>query len=86
MHEHKNMHYKCTHACIHVFIHVCVHARSKVKNNSDTAFHVQALHVYVHTYMCAVLNFQVNRLLDLAGLFLKEHTMSELMFEHSDTL
>lgn len=83
MHEHKNMHYKCTHACIHT----CLCARTlKGKNNSDTAFHVQALHVYVHTYMCAVLNFQVNRLLDLAGLFLKEHTMSELMFEHSDTL
>lgn len=75
------------HTCMHPCIHTCLCARTlKGKNNSDTAFHVQALHVYVHTYMCAVLNFQVNRLLDLAGLFLKEHTMSELMFEHSDTL
>lgn len=74
------------HTCMHPCIHTCLCARTLKGKNSDTAFHVQALHVYVHTHMCAVLNFQVNRLLDLAGLFLKEHTMSELMFEHSDTL
>lgn len=74
----------CMHPCI---IHVCVHARSKVKTTLTLrSMCKHCMCMYVHTYMCAVLNFQVNRLLDLAGLFLKEHTMSELMFEHSDTL